>query len=339
MPSSEPEQARPRLTRGWWSGLLGGLALLVVWCLVNVLVDPTGEFGQSGRYGFNRVPPAAVIAAGEAGGSPAFFSRAIREARGDTFLIGSSRTWRGFDTCDRPDILRVAGSAWGLRELTRVETAVLAGRRTPATLLIELGLPTDEPPAVVDPTQAAVSTALSPRTTLFSLQTVAHSLTGGEMAPPTYAPCAALAPGPSDWVQAERSVRYTLGRLDATPRSLEQGRRNLRAMADQADQVCQRTGVRHTLVFFSLPSTPAGSPAPVHDRIVRTNAARIAGMFAGRAKPPGGCDIRYVNFASTPPGSPAEQALWRDRDQWSDYTHFSPRLGATALDALLGAVP
>lgn len=334
MPSSEPEPTPPRLTRRWWAGLLGGLALLGLWSLFNILIDPTGAFGLSGRFAFNRVPPPAVIAAGEDGGDPAFFTRAIREHRGDVFLIGSSRTWRGFDTCERPDILRVAGSAWGLRELTRVQRTILDHRRTPAELLIEIGLPTTERPAVTDPAQAAIATALSPRTTGFSLQTVLHSLTGAATRPATYAPCRALPPGPADWVQAERSVRYTLGRLDTTPGSLMQGRRTLLAMADQADQVCRRTGVRHRLVFFTLPPSPAGSPAPRHDRIVQTNAARIARAFADRAPAPGGCDIRYVNFASTPPGAPAEQALWRDREQWSDYFHFSSRLGATALAAL-----
>ncbi|RZJ25343.1 MAG: hypothetical protein EON85_13325 [Brevundimonas sp.] len=104
MPSSEKATPPARLTRGWWTGLSAGLVLLVGWCLLNVLVDPTGEFGQSGRHAFNRFPPPAVIAAGESGNNPAFFTRAIREHDGDAFLVGSSRTWRGFDTCGRPDI-------------------------------------------------------------------------------------------------------------------------------------------------------------------------------------------------------------------------------------------
>jgi hypothetical protein len=336
MPSSEPEPKTPRLTRRWWTGLLGGLALLGLWGLFNILVDPTGEFRLSGRFAFNRAPPPAVIAAGEGGGNPAFFARAIREHRGDVFLIGSSRTWRGFDTCARPDMLRVAGSAWGLRELTQVEAAVLAHRPTPVSLLVEVGMPTTERPVISDPAQAAVSTALSPRTTVSSLRTVIHSLTGAETRPATYAPCAALAPQPMDWAEAERSVRYAVDTVDTTPGALAQGRANLLAMADRADQLCRKTGVRHRLIFFSLPSSPAGAPAPGYDRIVQANTARIAAQFAARAPVAGGCDVRYVNFASTPPGAPEEQALWRDRAHWSDYFHFSSRLGEIALTALLG---
>ena len=332
MPGSEPDAPEPRLTRGWWAGLLGGLGLLTVWCLFNVFVDPTGEFGQSGRHAFNRAPLAPV--AGE--NRPAAFTRAIRESRAEVFLIGTSRQLRGFDTCDRPDVLRVAGPRWGLREIAAVERTVLTGRRSPVELLIEVGLPTIERPAV-DPTQAAVATVLSPRTTLSSLRTVGRSLTGGDRALPPVATCRPAASGPTDWAAAERRVQYALGMLDTTPDSLARGRTNLRAMVDQADQVCRRTGVRHRLVFFTLPSTPAGSPALAHDRLIQSNTVRVAAVLAA-GRPADGCDVRYVNFASTPPGTAAEQALWRDRDQWSDYNHFSPRLGATALTALLGPV-
>lgn len=336
MPSSEPDEAPVRLTRGWWLGLGAALAILVGYAAFNVMIDPTGEFGQSGRHAFNQSPPPGVIAQGEAGGNPAFFTRAIREHRGDVFLIGSSRTWRGFDTCARPDVLRVAGSAWGLRELTRVERTILNTRGTPATLLIEIGLPTRERPAIVDPAQAAISTALSPRTTLQSMQTVAHSLNGGEPDPSTYAPCRPLAPGRQDWVQAERSIRYTLTLLDTSSASLATGRRNVVDMADLADDICRRSGLRHRLIFFTLPATPAGAPVGDHDRIVEVNATRIAALFADRKPRAGGCDVRYLNFASTPPGDEEARALWRDRDQWSDYFHFSARLGATAMAVLLG---
>lgn len=335
MPSSEPKKAPVRLTRGWWTGLGVGLAILTGHALFNMMVDPTGEFGQSGRYAFNRSPPPGVIAQGVASGNPAFFTRAIREHRGDVFLIGASRTWRGFDTCSRPEILRVAGSAWGLRELAQVEQTIMNDRTTPVTLLIEVGLPTRERPAIVNPTQAALSAALSPRTTLQSVQTVAHSLTGGEVDSTNYAPCQSLPPDPQDWIQAERSLRYTLSQLDTTVASLAMGRRNLVDMADRADEICRRTGQRHRLVFFTLPATPADAPVSGHDRIVQDNAMRIATMFAHRKPDASGCHIRYLNFASTPPGDEETQALWRDRDQWSDYFHFSAHLGETALAQLV----
>lgn len=329
MPSSEPESPPVRLTRGWWIGLSAGLILMTGWCLLNVAVDPTGEFGQSGRYAFNRFPPPAVIAAGEAGNNPAFFTRAIREHRGDTFLIGASRTWRGFDTCARQDILRVAGSAWGVREMAQVEQTILTTRRAPATLLIEVGVPTTERPAITDPVQAALSTALSPRTTLFSLQTVAHSLGGPADTPADYPPCEPRASGPADWTQAERSMRYSMGLFDTSAAALDQGQRNLRTMAEQADELCRRTGVRHRLVFFSLPAMPVGAPAS--DAAMRANTVRIGQQFAHRPSVSGGCDIRHVDLSRTPPGG---AALWRNRDHWSDYTHFRPHLGALALDAL-----
>ena len=339
MPSSEPEKAPARLTRGWWMGLGGGLAILGGCALFNIVVDPTGEFGQSGRHAFNRSPPPDVIAQGVAGGNPAFFARAIREHGGDTFLIGSSRTWRGFDTCSRPDVLRVAGSAWGLREMTRVERLILNSRSTPATVLVEVGLPTRERPAIVDPAQAALSTALSPRTLVQSVRTVAHSLTGGEASPATYAPCDALARGEPDWVQAERSLRYSLSQIDTSPASLAMGRRDVASLADLADDICRRTGLRHRLVFFTLPAAPAHALASEHDRMVQANAKRIAAMFRDRQSGVGGCEVQYLNFASIPPGNAEEKALWRDRDQWSDYFHFSVRLGETALNALPTASP
>ena len=330
MPSSEPPRSPPPLTRGWWVGLSVGLLLLAAWGLLNVIVDPTGEFGQSGRHAFNRRPPPAVIAAGEAGNNPAFFTRAIREHRGDTFLIGSSRTWRGFDTCPRPEVLRVAGSAWGLRELTQVQRTILTLRQSPATVLIEVGFPTTERPAISDPVQAGLSTALSPRTTLFSLQTLANSLGGATDRASSYPACAPLAARPTDWEQADRSLRYAQGLFDTSPASLEQGRRTLQAMATAADQLCLRKGVRHRLVFFSLPAMPVGAPA--HEAAVRANTARIGQEFARRTPTPGGCDVRYVDFSVTPPGG---ATLWRNRDHWSDYTHFRPQLGALALDALI----
>lgn len=339
MLSSDPEKSPPRLTRKWWAGLIGGLVLMAVWSLFNVLVDPTGEFGLSGRFMFNRVPPPAVIAAGTAGNNPAFFTRAIRESEGDVFLIGPSRTWRGFDTCDRPGMLRVAGSSWGLRELSQVQRTVLEERRRPATLLIEVGMPTTERPAITNPAQAAISAALSPRMTVFSVRTVIHSLAGDEERPATYAPCASLAAVPSDWIQAERNGRYAFSLLDQDPRSLEQGRRKLLAMADLADQTCRQARVQHRLIFFTLPASPKPSLFPAFERVFQDNAAHIAADFAKRTPGRDACAISYVNFAGSPPGNPLQQAHWRDRKNWSDYYHFSPELGATALEVLLGPRP
>jgi hypothetical protein len=324
MPDSDRTTAEPPLTRGYWLGLLGAAAVLAVYCLMNILVDPTGEFGQSGRYAFNRAPPPAVVAYSEAGGDPAFYMRAIRESPAGIFLLGASRTRRGFDTCSRPAILRIAGSAWGITELARLERAILEGKERPVTLLVEVGLPQDER-----------ARAVSPRTAWFSLQTIAASF-GQHPQLPAYTSCTPNPSPPVNWREAARNVAAISTFIDATPESLQRGRDNLMAMADDADRLCARTGVRHNLVFFSLPVTPDGSPAGAYDLIVRRDSDRIAALFSSRVARPGGCAIRYANFATIPPGSPAEQLLWRDRGSWSDYAHFSPRLGEIALTALLG---
>jgi hypothetical protein len=331
MPSSDRE---PALSRGYFAGLIGGCALLGLYCLLNVLVDPTGEFGLSGRFAFNLVPPPAAMTRGMAGGNPAFYGRTIRESDPDAFLVGQSRTWRGFDTCRRSGILRIAGSAWGISELARTQRMILQSRRRPITLMVEIGLPQDERNRVGSPLSDAISVGLSPRTAWLSLQTVAGSLAGGKAAP-SYVTCRPLPSPPTDWEQASRTLQASMQFIDATPDSLRRGRLNVVAMADEADRICARSGIRHRLIYFSLPSTPARSPALDLDRVVRLNSRVIAAMLARRTSRPDGCTTSYRDFTSSPPGSPEEKALWRDRGQWSDYGHYSPRLGDIALTELL----
>jgi hypothetical protein len=336
MQDSDPVPDEPALTRRYLGGLLAGVAMGTAYCLLNILVDPTGEFGLSGRFSFNRAPPPAAIVQGEAGGNSAFHTRAIQESGASIFLLGQSRTWRGFDTCTRPQILRIAGSSWGISEIARLQDVILRSRARPVTLLVEIGLPQDERARAALPLTNAVSVALSPRTALFSLQTIVASL-ADDAAPPAYTSCR---PNPSprpNWAAAEGTLEAELTLIDATAESLRRGRDNVMAMADAADRICTNTGIRHRVTFFSLPATPAPTRAVGIDRIIRWNSRRIAEQFARRVAPPGGCIIRYENFADVPPGTAAQQALWRDRDQWSDYVHYSPRLGEIALVALLGA--
>lgn len=333
MPDSDPLPPEPALGRSYLRALAGAAALLILYCLVNLLADPTGEFGLSGRFAFNRAPPPEAIAEGEAGGNPAFYTRAIRESAASTFLIGASRTWRGFDTCTRPGLLRIAGSAWGIAELTRIQRAVLESRDRPATLLVEIGLPQDESRRIGSPLANAVSVALSPHTFPLALRTMAGSLSGQPA--PAFIGCRPLPSPRTDWAEAARTLRAALTYVDATPASLRRGRDNVMAMADAADRICARTGIRHRLVYFSLPPAPAGAPAPALDRIIQSNSARLASAFAGRPRPAGGCTILYANHATDPPGPAAARLLWRDRRFWSDYAHFSPQLGALALQALL----
>lgn len=332
MPSSEQPKPYGKLTRSFWVGLAAGLTLLSALGVFNILVDPTGEFGQAGRYAFNRNPPPDVVAFGQAGGNPAFFARAIRESDAAYFMVGSSRTSRGFDTCDRPDVLRLSGASWALPEFRQTQRLVLAGRRKPVTLLMEVGLPSTLPPVIDDPMRAAISAAVSPRTTVLALQTVEHSLSSAP-APSAYVPCR-VEPTPPDWAAAAVASRYAESLLDVSPQATWRQERSLLEMADLADGICAREGLRHTIIFYTLPSTPPGSPGVSGARRFNLHAERLNRMFALRPAAPNGCHIRFISLASDPPGNPGERALWLQRDNWLDYTHFSPRLGAAALDVL-----
>ena len=335
MPDFDPHSQEPALSRSYLRGLACATALLCLYCLINVLADPTGEFGLSGRFDFNRAPPPEAIAEGEAGNDPAFYARAIRESAANVFLIGTSRTWRGFDTCSRPDLLRVAGTAWGISELARVQQSVLESRDRPATLLVEIGLPEDEGGRIGSPLANAISVALSPRTFVLSLRTIAGSVNGQPA--PAYIRCAPFPSPRTDWAEAARTLRAAVTLVDATPASLSHGRANVLALADAADRVCARTGIRHHLVYFSLPPTPAGSPAPALDQIIQLNSARLASAFARRPHPARGCSILYANYTRDPPGPAALRLLWRDRRHWSDFAHYGPELGEFALQPLLDA--
>lgn len=335
MPSSKGPCPPVRLTPSFWAGLVAGLFVLSAFAGFNIVIDPTGEFGLSGRHSFNRAPPPTVVASGKARGNPAFFARAIRESDAKYFLIGSSRTRRGFDTCGLPDVLVLSGSAWALPEQLQVQRLVLVGRKKPATLLMEVGLPTTLPPVIDDPGRAALSVALSPRTTLQALETVAHSLSNKPIQP-TYTACRDTNGGEApNWHKAAVEARHAVDRLDASPQAILRQQATLLAMADLADQICVKEGLRHTVVFYTLPSTPSGSPGAVEAGLFNRNSERLARVFELRPAAPGGCKVQFLNLASIPPGPPGAQALWRSRENWLDYTHFSPGLGAWALEVLL----
>jgi hypothetical protein len=332
MPSSEELTPAVKLTRSFWLGLIAGLVILSSLAGLNILVDPTGEFGQSGRHAFNRAPPPEVVALGEAGGNPAFFARTIRESQATYFLVGSSRTRRGFDTCDRPDVLRLAGSSWSLPEFRQIQRLVLVGRRKPVTLLMEVGPPNTLPPVINDPTRAAISVALSPQTTVRAFQTITHSLSDAP-APPVYVPCR-VEPSPLDWEAAAVASRNAAKRLDPSPRGIRSQERFLLEMAELTDAICVREGVRHTIVFYTLPNTPPGAPGASEARLLNRNSERLSRVFALRHSATNGCHVRFVDLATEPPGEPAERAQWLRRENWLDYTHFSHRLGTIALEVL-----
>ncbi len=322
-----------RLTKSFWVGLVAGVVMLSTFAGFNIAVDPTGDFGLSGRFAFNRTPSPEVIAFGRESRNPAYLQRAIRDSDATHFLVGTSRTGRGFDTCGYPEVLSLWGASWDLPEFRQVQGMVLAGRSKPVTLLMEVGLPTTLRPVTEEPLPAAISVALSPRTTVQALKTVAYSISGAPV-PPTYAPCREP-PTPPRWAAAAINARFSASQLLLTPEALGRQERSLLEMADDADRICRRDGVRHTLIFYTLPSTPPGSPTASAAQFFNRNSERLAGVFARRPAAPGGCDVRFLDLSANPPGGPAEQGLWLRRENWLDYTHFSHRLGATALARLL----
>lgn len=322
-----------RLTKSFWIGLIAGMVMLSTFAGFNIMVDPTGEFGLSGRFAFNRTPPPEVIAFGRETRNPAYLERAIRDSDATHFLIGTSRTGRGFDTCGRPEVLSLWGASWDLPEFRQVQGMVLAGRTNPVTLLMEVGLPTTLPPVVEKPIPAAISAAVSFRTSVQALKTVSYSLSG-EPVPSTYVSCREP-PTPPRWEAAAINARFSANQLVLTPEALGRQERSLLAMADAADRVCRRDGLRHTVIFYSLPSTPPGSPTASAAQFFNRNSERLAGVFARRPAAPDGCDVRFVDMSDDPPGGPEEQGLWLSRDNWLDYSHFSHRLGATALARFL----
>ena len=105
-------------------------------------------------------------------------------------------------------------------------------------------------------------------------------------------------------------------------------------MADLADEICAGEGIRHTVVFYSLPSTPPDSPGISRARLFNQHSDRLSRLFARRPAALNGCHIRFISLATDAPGKSGEQALWLKRENWLDYTHFSPQLGALALDVL-----
>ncbi len=333
MPGSESPETTGALPKGYGVAVvLAGLAL-VAYGLFNILVDPTGQFGQAGRYPFNRALPAQTVAYGEANGDPSFYGRALRDSDATTILIGTSRTLQGFDVCARPDMLRIARPGYAIEHLARLEHMALRNRSRPITLLIEVGMPQTPRPASSG-VNRKIFAALSPHEALQAAGIVRASL-AGEGVSPAYTPCRPTGSSHHNWAEAGERLRLGLTVLNASPSSLADGRARLMKIADDADRICMATGVRHRLIFFSLPVSSPGSPVPALNRLMERNTGRISEAFSRRRAPAGGCDIQYRNHVATPPGSATGQAAWRDRAEWLDYTHFSPRLGAIALDSLI----
>lgn len=320
--------------KGFWLAFLGSGALILAICLFNLSVDPIGQIGLLKIHALNRVMPASVVSFVRNNADPAAYERTIAGTSADTFLIGTSREERGFDLCDKPNLIRIAGSSWGIRELAHVQNRIIETRTAPATLLIDVGLAGDGGQADRDPRLATSYAALSPQTTLLSIQTVFAALAGTDEAASRFAGCRPLPGDRQDWPAAAQRFEYASLQFDAREAALRRGRAILEQMVGSADRICAKTGIRHTLIFFSLPGTPGSSLTRSFDALLKDHSQRLSEMFRA-ASERAACRFRYLDLVASPPGSAAERQLWRDRDQWLDFTHFSPGLGRIALDYIL----
>lgn len=303
-------------------------------CLLNASIDPTGQIGLAKTHALNRTVTPSVVSFVRNSGSVTAYESAIATTSADTFLIGTSREARGFDLCDRPNILRIAGSGWGIREIAQVHTKILETRTAPTTLLIELGVVSDSKGAGESSNASAAYTALSPRTTWLSFQTVAANIRRSDEIAVREAECRPLTSDPVDLKAAAEDFEFGWRTFDASKASRQRGRATLEQMVGDANRICAKTDIRHTIVYFSLPGTPNLPLTQQFDASLRDAQRDSAKMFQGLPRH-GACRIRYLDLQTTPPGSSAEQQLWRDRDQWGDLTHFSPLLGRIALNAIL----
>lgn len=318
----------------FWRASLTCGALILAMCVLNASIDPTGQIGLVKTHALNRTVTAPVVSFVRNSHSVVAYERAIATTSADTFLIGTSREARGFDLCDRPNMLRIAGSSWGIREIAQVHAKILETRTAPTTLLIELGVPSDSGGAGESPDPSAAYTALSPRTTWLSFQTVAANMRKSDEIAVHEAACRPLPSDPVNWQAAAERFEFGSRLFDTSKASRQRGRAILEQMVGDANRICAKTKIRHRIVYFSLPGTPNSPLSQQFDASLKDAQRDMAKLFQ-QLSGHGACRFRYLDLLTTPPGSSAEQQLWRDRDQWSDFTHFSPHLGRLALNAIL----
>lgn len=331
MRDSDPSRPAP-LGRGYWAGLAGACAVIVAVASMNLAVDPIGSLGRHGAHTLNRSMRQAAQDHVRQGAPSALHRFAARRSGADVFLIGPSRVSLGFDVCSHPEVLRLSGSSWGAREEAAMSDMVLRDRAKPAVLLIEVGLPTDDGRPAPDPRATMINAALSPRTTLLSLQTLVARLSGEGPARETR-DCRAI-PHPQHWRTADVAFRRIQSVTDVSPPSLRRGRDIVRRLVSAADETCRRTGLRHTLVLYALPPTPPYPAARAYTERVSNGLSDLRQDLAARPSA-GGCRVVVADMTGGPPGPAGQQGEWADRSAWIDYTHFSPRLGELALEALM----
>ena len=316
----------------FWRALVGGCVVIVVSALLNTVIDPLGQIGLIRPHRWNLTMPSSTVQTIREQQDVSAYRRIIATTGADTFLIGTSREARGFDLCDRPNVLRIAGSGWGMREIAAVQRHILETRVRPATLLIELGVAINSSVAVQRGDYRAIRAAIAPATTVISLRTIAHNLGTSDENAAYEAMCRPSETAPVDWNMAAAGFQrvFQTG-VDVGARA--RGREMLKHMMADASLLCARTRLRHSIIFFALPGLPPSRLARQHEvalRAERRQDARAIDDFAEASE----CRIRFIDLSSTPPGSTDLRSPWQDRSNWLDYTHFSPALGRLAIDAL-----
>jgi hypothetical protein len=327
------EAPSPARAEPFWRSVLGSVTVIAAIFLLNVVIDPVGEIGLVKPNRLNRLTPNSVARTIREAQDVSVYRHVIATTRADTFLIGTSREARGFDLCRQPDIVRIASSGWTIREIAAAQALVLGTRTAPARILVELGAANDLGNSRGRNEFANLHAALAPTTTLMSLRTLTANLSLPEDVGAGDAFCRPLTYGPTDWRMARRTFE-SLPMFDDGPAARRTGGLLLLRMMADADAICAKTGLRHRVVFFALPSALVAPltrrfVAKMHDAEERT-ASIVTEAASGAA-----CDFSYLNLSASPPGSGEQNKSWREQTNWTDYNHFSPMLGAIALRTLL----
>lgn len=319
--------------------LLGGLATLGLGALLlgslNAWVNPFGFFDGPPRPGVNDVPPLAFQQAPRARQMRWLARRAGEIVDGDV-VVGTSRVLYGLDTCDAPELHRLALVSLSLREMAALAPFLNAAPGVRG-LSFELSAPGDavEMPAEGpgawrqalfgwSTTQAAVATLWSsrreaPRRDGRCASDVHPVIWNPRMSPAERA----LA---SEQLIASLEDDALLARQQAA----------LGELLEAYGPACARRGQR--LRLFALPAyaPPARIAALLHGQRRQAEATE-ATLARYRARYPG-CAMSWLDLASAYSQAHGDEAGMPLED-WRDAKHFTARRGAAFVQALLAPEP